>query len=121
PPLGKSPEQLDEKERDRLGELKEEQRAVQDRMEKLLRQMEQVRDKRREEKDNDTAKQLDQALQKANEGNITGRMQEAQGEIKKNQTQKAAENQREAIDQLKNVVKELEDRRAANLDRLAKK
>src|SRR5262249_46825023 len=120
PPLGKNKD-FTEKEEARIRKLSEDQRSIEERTDNLLNQMQQVRDKRREEEDNDTANQLDRAIQKANEGNITGSMKDAREQIQQNKTQDAAKSQREAIDQLKNVVKELEDRRAADLDKLAKK
>jgi len=48
-------------------------------------------------------------------------MDEVRQQLEENKTSDAAKGQRETIDQLKNVVKELEDQRAAELDRLAKK
>jgi hypothetical protein len=83
--------------------------------------MEQVRDKRQEQNDTATANQLQAAIQKANEGEITQRMQKSSGELDKNQTAEASKTQQETVKQLKDFVKELEDQRAAELDRLAKK
>jgi hypothetical protein len=118
---GTKPTDLNEKDTALRDKLKEEQRSVGERTQKLLNQMEQVKEKRQQNKDEETAKELDRALQKAKEGNISGLMQEAGQQIEDMKTGQAAKSQRQAIEHLKNVVKELEDRREAELDRLAKK
>jgi hypothetical protein len=119
--LGDNRDKLDDKERTQLDQLAESQRELEERTSKLLNQMEQVRDKRLQQNDPETAKQLDAAIKRANEGGITGQMKEARDQIEKNRMNDAAQKQSETIDQLKKFVKELEDQRAAELDRLAKK
>jgi hypothetical protein len=119
--LGDDRNELKESQKAQLDKLQEDQKNLQDRMGKLLRQMEQVRDKRREEKDADTAKQLDQAIEQANKGNLAGRMEDARKQIESNRTMQAGKTQRETIDEMKKLVEKLEDRREAELDRLAKK
>jgi hypothetical protein len=119
---GKEPEKLSNADAImQLQNLKNDQSKLEEDTNKLLNQMEKVRDTRRKEKDDDTANQLDKAIQQANKGNLTGAMREALEHLKENQTQQAGGSQRDAISQLKKVIQELEDRRAADLDRLAKK
>jgi hypothetical protein len=118
---GTKPEKLNDAEATQLQNLKDDQRKLEEDTSNLLNQMEEVRKKRLEEKDNDTANQLEKAIQQAYDGDITGSMKEARNRIEQNQTQRAGVSQRDAINQLKKVVQELEDRRAADLDRLAKK
>jgi len=110
-----------------LEKLVESQLELEKRASKLVDQMEQVRDKRLQQEDVDTAKQLDEAIKKAtkgskpNEGDVVRRMKTAREDIEKNNTSNADQSQRDTIEQLQSVVKELEDQRAAELDRLAKK
>jgi hypothetical protein len=101
--------------------LKEDQRAIEERTDKLLRQMEQVRNKRQQQNDAETANQLQAAIKQANDGNIVGQMQDAAKALEQHKTALANKNQQATIDQLKKFVKELEDQRAAELDRLARK
>jgi hypothetical protein len=119
--VGQPVEKLIPTEKVQLDKLTEDQRALEERMNKLLNQMEQVQAKRRQQNDTETANQLKAAIQKANESNIPGQMHESLQSLDKNQTSEATKSQRETIDQLKNFLKELEDQRAAELDRLAKK
>ena len=119
--IGFKRDDLNSTEKAQLDKLREDQRGLNERMDKLLSQMEQAQAERQQRNDPDTANQLKSAIQKANEGNITGQMQQSRQSLDENKTADATNSQRETIDQLKKFVKELEDRRAAELDRLAKK
>lgn len=118
---GANPDELTESQKAQLEKLKDAQRDVEERINRLLGQMEQVRDARAKNNDKETAQELENALKQAKEGDIPGMMQNARQQIQENQTAKAGDIQRDTIKQLEKLVKDLEDRRSAELDRLAKK
>jgi hypothetical protein len=118
---GANPEELTESQKAQLEKLKDSQRELEERTDRLLSQMEQVRDARAKNNDTETAQELDNALKQAKESDISGMMQNARHQIQDNQTSKAGDIQRDTIKQLEKLVKDLEDRRSAELDRLAKK
>jgi hypothetical protein len=116
----KTPDKLTPQERADLNALKEAQQKLEERAAELMDKMKRVADQR-EEKDPETAQELRQAQKQALAGNITGKMKNAQEQIGKNQLHEAQKNQQAAQEELKNLLKNLEDRREAELDRLAKK
>lgn len=75
----------------------------------------------RKEQDPQTADELKKAARQAQDANIPGLMQAARQNLDQNQLGKAGENQRESVRQLQQLVKTMEDRREAELDRLIKK
>ena len=75
----------------------------------------------RADKDPETAKELKEAAEKADEGNLAGQMKEAGDSIQQNKLNEARKKQERAVAELEKLVKNLEDRREAELDRLARK
>src|SRR5262249_50605466 len=73
------------------------------------------------EKDQQTAKEMLQAAQDAEEGDLSGKMKSAQQRIAANKLNEARSRQREALAELNKLVKNLKDRREAELDRLIRK
>ncbi len=117
---GKTEEQLTEREKADLQALKEQQQRVEERTNQLLDKMDRLaRD--REKKDPDMARELRDARQEAIDNNIPAQMKDAKEQIGQNQLGKAQENQQKSIKGLEKLVKNLEDRREAELERLAKK
>ena len=118
--LGKPLETLTPKQRAELAELRDAQQQVTERTNQLLDKMNRI-SQDRVEKDPETAKELKDARQQALDSNLTDQMRAAREDIKSNRLQEAQKNQQAAIESLKKVVKSLEDRREAELDRLIKK
>src|SRR5262249_38332569 len=85
-----------------------------------INKMKKVADERAA-KDPETAKELKDAANQAEEGNLSGQMKEAGENIRQNRLNQAKRKQREAVAELEKLVKNLEDRREAELDRLSKK
>jgi hypothetical protein len=117
---GKSPDQLTKAQQADLDNLKQSQQKLEERTRQLLEKMHRVAAER-EEKDPETARELREALQEAQKDNIGDQMKDARESIEKNQLLEAQGKQQQSIRDLKKLVKNLEDRREAELDRLAKK
>ncbi len=118
--LGKSKEEFNPKEQAELNNLKDSQQRLEDRARQLLSKMERVA-REREAKDPQMAKELSGALDKAKEGDIDGKMADARKQMEQNELGKASVSQQASIAELQKLVKNLEDRREEELDRLAKK
>src|SRR5262249_36087404 len=86
----------------------------------LVGKMERVAEDR-QKKDPDTARELREAAEQAKQEDIEGRMKAAREQIDQNNLSQAQESQRASAAGLQKLVKNLEDRREAELDRLAKK
>jgi hypothetical protein len=117
---GKTKDQLTQKEQAELDNLKEAQQRLEERARQLLHKMERVA-REREAKDPQMARELSGALQEAKQSDIDGKMAEARKEIDQNHLNDALEKQKDSVAGLQKLVKNLEDRREAELDRLAKK
>lgn len=118
--LGTKKDDLTERQRAELDTLKEQQQRLEERTNQLLEKMDRLaRD--RAEKDPETARELRQAQEEAMKENIPAQMKEAKEKIQQNQLGEAQESQRESIRGLEKLVRNLEDRREAELERLAKK
>ena len=117
---GKTPDDLTRQEKADLQALKEQQQRLEERMRQLLDKMDRIA-VQRAEKDAETARELREAHDQALKGDIIGQMKSAQEQISKNQLNQAQQSQKNSIDELEKLVKNLEDRREAELDRLAKK
>src|SRR5207248_1769890 len=118
--LGKSPEELSREEKAELDALHDTQRRLTERTARLLDKMESLaRD--RAEKDNQTARELHEAQQQARQDNVPGQMKAAQERIRENKLNEARQKQGEAVAGLQKLVKNLEDRREAELNRLTRK
>ncbi len=117
---GKMPSELTAPQRAELENLRDGQRKLEERTRQLLEKMARVADGRAE-KDPDTARELNEAAKEAQKDNLVDSLREARARIEQNNLNGASEKQRDAERDLKKLVKNLEDRREAELDRLAKK
>jgi hypothetical protein len=117
---GQSRDRLNDAQRADLDNLKDAQQKLEERTRQLMEKMDRVAGQR-EEKDPETARELRDALKEAQEDNIPEKMREARENIQQNELNKAQNKQSDSIRDLKKLVKNLEDRREAELDRLAKK
>ncbi|HEY7326567.1 MAG TPA: hypothetical protein VH592_02935 [Gemmataceae bacterium] len=117
---GESPDKLPPQQKAELENLKDAQQKLEERTRQLMEKMNRVAGQR-EEKDPETARELRDALKEAQEDNIPEKMHEARENIRQNELNKAQDKQNDSIRDLKKLVKNLEDRREAELDRLAKK
>ncbi len=118
--VGKPPERLTNSQKAELENLKDAQQKLEERTRQLMEKMERVAQER-EKKDPETAKELSDAHKEAQQDNIVEKMREAHENIEQNKLNDAQDKQKESIRDLKKLVKNLEDRREAELDRLAKK
>lgn len=118
--MGKRPEELTRQQQAELDAHRERQQKLEERARQLMAKMERVA-KDREEKDPQTARELKGALDEARKNDISGKMQEARQHIEHNDLNNAKEKQQESAQALQKLVKQLEDRREQELDRLAKK
>jgi hypothetical protein len=117
---GKTPEELTPQQKADLEALRDNQRRLEERANQLLNKMNRIA-KERAEKDPETAKELRDAARQAEEGNLVGQMKNAGEQMARNELNAARRSQREAQAQLQKLLKNLEDRREAELDRLIKK
>jgi len=117
---GNKPSELTKPQLAELENLKEAQQKLEARTRQLLDKMDRVA-KQRKDKDPETANELSDALDQAQKDNISEKMKEAREQIEQNKLNAAQANQKQSIKDLKTLVKNLEDKREAELDRLAKK
>jgi hypothetical protein len=118
--LGKQPNELTEAQKAELDELRDSQNRLEQRTTQLLNKMKRMAEERKD-KDPDGARDLKDAADKALDGNLDGHMQSAETELGKNQTSEARADQKAAAAELQKMVKNFEERREDDLDRLAKK
>jgi hypothetical protein len=118
---GKSPRELTPRQRAELDNLKDDQQKLEERTRQLLDKMERVADQRKDKGDHETARELRDALNQAQQDNLGEKMKEAREDIERNKLNDARTTQKQNIESLKKLVKNLEDKREAELDRLAKK
>src|SRR5579883_155735 len=118
--VGKSRNELKPAQQAELDNLKESQEKLAERTGQLLGKMERVATER-EAKDAETAQELHEAFKQAQQDNIVEKMNEARENIGQNKLNDAHGKQQESVNALKKLVKNLEDRREAELDRLTKK
>jgi hypothetical protein len=93
---------------------------LQERTEALLNKMQRIAEERAA-KDPETAKEMKDAYDKGVQGDVGGKMQNAEDKLGKNQLGDAAEDQKKAAAELQKMVKGFEERREADLDELSKK
>ncbi len=117
---GKSRDDLTDPQKAELDNLKEAQQKLEERTRQLLEKMDRIA-KERKEKDPETANELSEASKEAQDDNMAGKMREAHENIEQNKLNEAHGKQNESVRDLKKLVKNLEDRREAELDRLTKK
>ncbi len=118
--VGKSREDLSEQQRAELDAAREAQQKLEERARQLLNKMDRVA-QQRAEKDPGTADQLRGALEEAKKGDLAGRMKSAREQLEQNNLSNARAEQERGAAELQKLVKNLEDRREADLDRLSKK
>jgi hypothetical protein len=118
--FGKSRDELPERLRAELDNVKDGQRRLEERTDRLLNQMKRVGEQRAA-KDPETAQELKKAAEQAEAANVTGQMKTAARQIEQNQLGAAQKRQQESAAGLEQLARNLEDRREAELDRLAKK
>jgi hypothetical protein len=118
--VGKSRNELKPTQQAELDNLKESQEKLAERTGQLLEKMDRVA-KERKAKDEETANELSEARDQAQQDNIVEKMREARENIEQNKLNDAHGKQQDSVNALKKLVKNLEDRREAELDRLTKK
>jgi hypothetical protein len=118
--IGKSPEELSKDQKEDLENLKEAQQKLEERTRQLLGKMKRVAEQRAE-KDPETARELRDALEQAEKDQLGEPMKLARENIEKNKLSDAKADQARSIEKLNRLVKNLEDRREAELDRLIKR
>ena len=118
--LGKQPNELTDEQKAKRDELIDSQKRLAERTNQLLNKMKRMAEERKD-KDPDGAHELKDVADKAIDGNLDGHMQSAQTELGQNQISEAAADQKAAAAELQKMVKNFEERREDDLDRLAKK
>jgi hypothetical protein len=118
--VGKSPNELTPARRSELDNLREAQQKLEVRTGQLLEKMDRVATER-EAKDAETTRELHEASEQAQQDRIAEKMREARENIEQNKLNDAHRKQQESVNALQKLVKNLEDRREAELDRLTKK
>jgi hypothetical protein len=119
-PQGESRERLAESQKVDLDAKADSQKKVKEQTNQLLDTIKRVADDRKE-KDPESAKKLEEARERALRDNVLGHMDDAAEQIKNNQLAKARESQKDSVAGLKQLLKDLDERREADLERLAKK
>ena len=117
---GKPRDELSEEQCAELDAAQEKQKRLTQRATDLIKQMKEQAEQRAE-KDAETAAELKKAAQRAEAGDLTGRMKAADEKIGANQLNAAGRDQREALAELAKLQRDLKDSREARLDRLARK
>ncbi len=125
---GKSPEELSQEQKADLEALRDSQRRVQEQTNQLLEKMRKVAQKleevdreTKEPRDPETAKAIRAALAQAQKEDLVGKMKQAGEDVKENKLNDARRSQKQVTKQLDKLVRNLEDRRDEELDRLIKK
>lgn len=119
-PPGRDRQQLTPEQNAALDRARDQQNKVAERVDQLLNQMRNVaRD--RQEKDPASAESLKHATEQAEENDLVGQMRRAAENFERNQVSRAGAEQRNSQQTLEKMVKTLEERREAELDRLSKK
>jgi hypothetical protein len=117
---GKLTTELTKAQQAELDNLQDAQRKLEERTRQLMEKMERVA-AQREDKDPETARELREALKDAKQDNPGEKMREARARIEQNNLNGARQKQQDTVKDLQKLVKNLEDRREAELDRLTKK
>jgi hypothetical protein len=118
--VGKSREELSKGQQAELDAAAEAQQKLEERARQLMSKMDRVAQQRAEQ-DPGTAGQLRGALEEAQKGDLAGKMKAARERLGENNLSKARSEQEKGAAELQKLVKNLEDRREEDLDRLAKK
>jgi hypothetical protein len=118
---GKTPDELTPEQKAELENQRDAQRRLEERAGQLLNRMKRLAQQREKAKDPDTARDFREAAEQAEANDLTGKMKQAGEQIRNNKLGKAQQSQHEAVAELEKLVRNLKDRREAELDRLAKK
>src|SRR5208282_3288276 len=97
-----------------LERLQAEQQKLRERTEQLLDKMDNVAQER-QSRDPQTAKEMKDAAQLGRDKNIAESMRDAQQNLNDKQPSKAVQKEQESVEKLQDLVKQLEDRREAEL------
>jgi hypothetical protein len=119
-PPGKSPDELTDSQKADLESLSDAQKQQEVRTNQLLEKMRRVAEDRKE-KDPQGSRELQDASDRARESNITGQMKDAAEQVKQNKLGEANNSQKASVASLKQLLKDLEEHREPELDRLTKK
>jgi hypothetical protein len=118
--LGKNLEDLSRDDRQELERLQLEQKRLDERLDQILEKLERLA-KEKEHNDPATAKEIRDSVEHAKTGDIQEPFKRAQEHIRNNQLEKALQAQREGAEKLEKLIRSMEDKREAELDRLLKK
>jgi hypothetical protein len=116
--LGLKATDLTAEQKEKMRDAENAQRKAAERTTKLLEKMRRLADERKAA-DPQQAADLEQAVEQA--GDVTGQMENAANQLRDNKPGEAKVSQDKSTAQLEKMVSTLEDRREAELDRLAKK
>ena len=119
--VGDKPEKLTPEQKARLDSAAAAQQKLAERTQQLMEKMKRLAEERRKEGDDSTAQELEQARARGMKADIADKMKAAREKLGANQLGSAGEEQKQALAGLEKLVKNLEDRREAELDRLIKK
>ena len=119
--LGDRPENLTPEQKARLDSAAAAQQKLAERTQELLEKMKRLSEERKKEDDASTAAELRQARAEALKEDVAGSMKAAQEQLKENKLADAGAQQQQALAGLEKLVKNLEDRREAELDRTIQK
>ena len=112
--LGEKPDQLSPEQKARLDSAAAAQQKLAERTQQLMEKMKLLAEERKKQGDSKTAEELKAAL----DASIASSMKEARDRLHQNQLGNAGEEQQRALAGLEKLVKNLEDRREAELGRL---
>jgi hypothetical protein len=118
---GKPLEELKPEQRQQLENMREQQKRIEERMEQLLEKMKRMAEEREKLNDPETARELRETRDKALKDNLLGQMKEAREKIAENKLNDAGKKQEKAVEQMREMVKNLEDKKEAELDRMRKR
>jgi hypothetical protein len=119
--VGEQPDQLTPEQKARLDSAAAAQQKLGERMQELLEKMKSLAEAREKQGDKPTADELRKAREAALQAEIPSSMKAAREKLGENQLGNASKEQQQALAGLEKLVKNLEDRREAELDRLIKK
>ncbi len=119
-PQGANRDQLNDSQKAELDSQANAQKKVEERTNQLLEKMKRIAEERKE-KDTATAQELQDARDRALKEDLPGQMKDAARQIQQGQLANARQSQKASAAGLKQLLKDLEERREAELDRLAKK
>ncbi len=114
--LGTSRDKLTPEQKAQIDNAVAAQQKLRERMDQLTEKMRRLSEDRKAA-DPATAEEMREALRQAEDSDIPNKMKAAHEQLEKNQLENAAREQKRAIRELQKLVKKMEDRRDAELDR----